>query len=74
MTAATVYLVETPSETLVVFGGPLKRADTLGHVWMTSPDGRPTFQVERRHIRVSSKEEVARMLADEAKRRASRRN
>jgi len=55
------FLVSLPETGLAMtwIGGELKASRTPGRVWLTSPDGRPVLEVERRHVQPSTPEQTA---------------
>jgi len=64
MSTALFYLVQTPEVSMTWIGGPLKPAGD-GHVWLTSPSGRPVLKVPAAAVTGSSMEEIAkRVMAD----------
>ena len=54
-TEVNYYHVQTPEMSMTVLGGPLLPG-IEGHVWITSPTGKPLFQVKREHVTKTSRD------------------
>jgi hypothetical protein len=64
MTTAMFYLVQTPEVSVTWISGELIPAES-GHVWLTTPSGKPVLKVPSNAVTVSTKEETAnRIIAD----------
>jgi hypothetical protein len=55
------FLVSIPEAGLALtwIGGEPRASKSAGKVWLTSPDGRPVLEVERRHVQPSTPEQTA---------------
>lgn len=61
------FLLELPGTGLALtwIGGGLKPSIRAGYVWLTTPDGKPVMEVERRHVHPSNPEETAQLILEE---------
>ena len=57
------YHIHTPGVSMTILGGPLLPGDA-GHVWITTPTGKPLLQVPRSAVTLTNAEETAQRVAE----------
>ena len=61
------FIVEIPETGLAItwIGGGLKPSKRPGHVWLTTPDGRPVLEAPQSQVHPSNPEDAARRILEE---------
>jgi hypothetical protein len=61
------FLVELPETgtAMTWIGGGLKPSKRPGHVWLTTPDGKPVLEAPRDQVHPSTPEDTARRIFEE---------
>jgi hypothetical protein len=70
------FLVSIPEAglSLTWIGGGLKPSKSPGKLWLTTPDGRPVLEVDKRHVQPSTLEQTAQRIIEDRRAAKARLN